>query len=214
MLALLPVEEALSADDPRLLPLFGEPARGWPGADLHVVFARQPAGLAGIRRDPLRASAERQHVADWLVNAIEPGWQERQPRLEVEATQGAPLVIHPGAGSPAKRWAAEKFRALAHALGRRTAVVRGPADPPVEDSDGDVWDGLPLAELAGRLKGSGLFVGNDSGITHLAAAVGVPTLAIHVATDPGIWGVRGPHTRRLSGDVSVEKALATASEMA
>src|SRR5690348_1152543 len=50
MLALLPVEEALSADDPRLLPLFGQPARDWPGADLHVVFARQPVGLAGIRR--------------------------------------------------------------------------------------------------------------------------------------------------------------------
>ena len=214
MLPLLPIEQALSADDRRLLPLFGEPPRPWPGADLHVVFARQPAGLPGIQRDPLAAVERGRHVADWLVEAIDEDWPEREPQLEVEAGEGAPLVIHPGAGSAAKRWPEARFNALVRQLALPLAVVRGPADPPF-DIEGayERWDNLPLPELARRLKGSGLFVGNDSGITHLAAAVGMPTLAIYVTTDPAIWGVRGAHTRRLQSDVGVAAAAAAAGEL-
>jgi ADP-heptose:LPS heptosyltransferase len=40
-----------------------------------------------------------------------------------------------------------------------------------------------------------LYVGNDSGITHLAAAVGTPVLALFGPTDPKIWGPRGAHVR-------------------
>src|SRR6185295_7571375 len=46
---------------------------------------------------------------------------------------------------------------------------------------------LPLAELAARLAGCVGFIGHDSGITHLAAAVGVPTLALWPETDEAIW---------------------------
>lgn len=214
MLPLLPVEQALSADDTRLLPLFGDPPSLWPGADLHVVFARQPLGLLGIQCDPLTAVESGMHVADWLVDAIDQSWPAREPVLEVSAGNGAPLVMHPGAGGAAKRWPAERFAALSRRLGLPFAIVRGPADPPVEiESDHDLWEGLTLPELASRFKGSGLFVGNDSGITHLAAAVGVPTLAIYVSTAPAIWGVRGAHTGRMRGDVSVDAAVAAAREL-
>jgi heptosyltransferase III len=206
MLPLLAVEEALSADDRRLLPLFGEPARGWPGADAHVVFAKGLDGLNGIRRDPLEAVGRGVHVADWLVDAIDPLAADRQPRLNVEAAGGAELVIHPGAGGAAKRWPASRFAELAHELGLVTAVVRGPADPDFQlEPAHETWDNLPLPELVRRLKGSRLFVGNDSGITHLAAAVGTPTVAIYVSTNPEIWGVRGAHTRRLSGAATAEE---------
>jgi len=212
LLPLLPVEQAMSADDARLLPLFEDPPRPWPGAGLHVIFARQPVGLPGIQRDPLEAVRLGRHMADWLVEAIDPSSVDCEPRLEVEAGKGAPLVVHPGAGGVAKRWPAERFKALAHQLGLPLAIVRGPADPRFEASD-ELWQDLPLAELARRLKGSRLFVGNDSGITHLAAAVGAPTLAIHVSTDPSIWGVRGAHTRRLHGDVGIDAAVAAAWEL-
>jgi heptosyltransferase III len=241
MLPLLPVEQGLSADDTRLLPLFGDPPRPWPEADLHVVFARQPTGLPGIQHDPLAALERGVHMADWLVDAVDPFYPDREPRLTLtpedhpqrgriaatgepelptrtrgvsEPGEGAQLVIHPGAGSAFKRWPAERFKALADELGLPLAVVRGPADPPFElECPHQLWQSLPLPELARRLKGSGVFVGNDSGITHLAAVVGAPTLAIYVNTEPAVWGIRGRHTRRLQGDVSVAEAIAAALEL-
>ncbi|HEX6513267.1 MAG TPA: glycosyltransferase family 9 protein [Chloroflexota bacterium] len=214
MLPLLPVEEALSADDARLLPLFGDPPRPWPDADMHIVFARQPRGLPGLQRDPLQAISRRAHMADWLANAIEPCARPRQPKLEVAPGTGTTLVVHPGAGSPAKRWPAERFAELIGALQLPCAIVRGPADPAFECAvEHEVWRDLPLPELASRLKGSRLFVGNDSGISHLAAAVGTPTVAIYVSTEPAIWGPRGVHTRRLQGDVSAAEALQHCREL-
>jgi len=214
MVPLLPVDEPLSADDPRLLPLFEEPPRPWPGTDLHVILARQPKGLPGIQREPLEALKRGVHVADWLVDAIDPAFTERTPLLAAEAGPGAELVLHPGAGSPAKRWPAQRFAELAEALGLQLAIVRGPADPPFAASGPhELWESLPLAELARRLKGSRLFAGNDSGISHLAAAVGTPALAIYVSTNPHVWGIRGAYTRRLAGAIGVEEALRACREL-
>jgi heptosyltransferase-3 len=52
-----------------------------------------------------------------------------------------------------------------------------------------------LYELACWLARGRLYIGNDSGITHLAAAAGTPVLAIFGPTDPEIWAPRGPHVR-------------------
>ncbi|MBV9744268.1 MAG: hypothetical protein JO099_10930, partial [Acidobacteriia bacterium] len=52
-----------------------------------------------------------------------------------------------------------------------------------------------LYQLACWLAKARLYVGNDSGVTHLAAAVGTPVLALFGATDPGIWAPRGAHVR-------------------
>ena len=50
---------------------------------------------------------------------------------------------------------------------------------------------LALPLLAAILSQCSLFIGNDSGITHLAAALGVPTIALFGPTDPYVWGPRG-----------------------
>jgi ADP-heptose:LPS heptosyltransferase len=50
---------------------------------------------------------------------------------------------------------------------------------------------LELPLLAAILSQCHLFIGNDSGITHLAAALGVPTIALFGPTDPYVWGPRG-----------------------
>jgi ADP-heptose:LPS heptosyltransferase len=75
----------------------------------------------------------------------------------------------------------------------------GPADTTVSEdyfkkisSPGSIpLYNLPLDELAAILKQCSLYVGNDSGITHLAAAVGTPVVALFGPTDPGVWGPRG-----------------------
>lgn len=205
MLPLLPVEHGLTADDSRLLPLFGDPPRAWAPFDLSVSFSRVPFGL---QRDPLEALLRGVHVADWLVDAIDPGFENRIPYLDVEAGPGKRLVIHPGAGGADKRWPEESFAAVAKALGRPLALIQGPADGEAR-IPGEVWRNLPLTELAQRLRGSQLFLGNDSGITHLAAALGIPTVALHLRTDPAIWGIRGPLTRRLAGaNIPVQQVIA------
>ena len=51
-----------------------------------------------------------------------------------------------------------------------------------------------------HLAGARVFLGNDSGITHLATAAGCPTVAVFGATDPRVWAPRGTHVTVLQGD--------------
>ena len=60
-------------------------------------------------------------------------------------------------------------------------------------------DNLPLDELAAILKQCDLYVGNDSGITHLAAAVGTPVVALFGPTDHQVWAPRGKSVSILHG---------------
>ncbi len=58
---------------------------------------------------------------------------------------------------------------------------------------------LPLRVLGALLSRAGVFVGNDSGVSHLAAATGAPTLALFGPTDPGLWSPLGQRVRVLRG---------------
>jgi ADP-heptose:LPS heptosyltransferase len=131
------------------------------------------------------SSAEREAAAQ-LLSALPPRF----------------LALHPGSGSPAKCWPADRFAALAtrHAGASRFLVVLGPAE------DDRRWDRmrdavvareLPLRTLGALLSHAGLFVGNDSGVSHLAAACGAPTLALFGPTDPGLWSPVGRSVRCL-----------------
>jgi hypothetical protein len=117
------------------------------------------------------------------------------PRIRCEgATPRERLaIIQPCSGSRRKNWPLERFRQLARGLERAMRVEwrRGPEDPGL---DGAVVI-ADLYELACDLARAGLYVGNDSGITHLAAAVGTPVLALCGPTDPNVWGPRGEHVR-------------------
>lgn len=147
-------------------------------------------------------------------------WLSRHPEL-----LAAPyVVIHPGSGSPRKNWPAENFAALAQALwkrfGGKLVVLQGPADEEAVAKMVQAAAGFPLAvksslslrELAALLAGASLVVGNDSGVSHLAGAVGAPIVAIFCATDPAIWGVLQPQARNLGpGRVQVEDVMQAVS---
>jgi len=128
------------------------------------------------------------------------------PFIRCDAPREPFAVIHPFSGSPRKNWPLEKFRAVAQGL-ERTMPVRwcaGRDDPPLAGAV-HIDD---LYELACWLARAGLYIGNDSGITHLATAVGTPVLALFGPTDPAIWAPRGPHVRiaRWTSRAGAEKA--------
>jgi len=121
------------------------------------------------------------------------------------------VALHPGSGSIKKAWGAHSFATLAETLrsNHRAQIIVpvGPADTTVSKdyftlmpSHGSILlHNLPLDELAAILKQCSLYVGNDSGITHLAAAVGTPVVALFGPTDPQVWGPRGGNVSILYG---------------
>ena len=121
-------------------------------------------------------------------------------RLQALGLRGRPMVVHPGSGSPTKNWPAERFIEILRRLraaGRETVAVLGEADVAEaavlarELPKMPVLAGLTLTELAATLAECGAFLGNDSGIAHLAAAVGLPTTAIFGPSDADVWAPRG-----------------------
>ncbi|MGD1093362.1 MAG: glycosyltransferase family 9 protein [Bryobacteraceae bacterium] len=129
---------------------------------------------------------------------------EGVPRISVpEAARGDFAVIHPFSGSPRKNWPLERYRELAGRLSE-TMPVRWCAGPE-ENLEGAVRIG-DLYALGCWLSTARVYIGNDSGISHLAAAVGVPVVAIFMTTDPGIWAPRGTQVAVLENP-SVEDVI-------
>ncbi len=145
------------------------------------------------------------HASEYYAHCL--GLRDLPPLRLAIAPAGPPLdvVIHPGSGSLAKNWPIERFVDLAGMLcerGRRVTWCAGPAEierGAVGHLSGEVLRCASLVELAGRIAAARLYIGNDSGITHLAAALGAPTVAIFGPTDPRVWAPRGENVRVLRG---------------
>jgi heptosyltransferase III len=114
------------------------------------------------------------------------------------------VVIHPGSGSPRKNWPLERFVELARLLeadGRKVRWIAGPAEeglavPPSVS----LWREHSLVTLAATLASCALYVGNDSGVTHLAASCGCATIALFDAARPAVWAPRGRNVTVISSD--------------
>lgn len=124
--------------------------------------------------------------------------QVRLARLGLEV--GNYVLVLPGSGSGAKNWPAGNFVALTELLAPRLRplVVLGPADNALRrvfaPAPMPVVANLELAEVAALARLAGCFVGNDSGVSHLAAAAGAPGVAIFGPTDPKRWRPLGRTT--------------------
>lgn len=158
--------------------------------DAALADPRPPAGPA---RDPLAlrlADADHRAAADLLTPA------------------GArPLAIHPGSGSPIKRWHAIDWGEVARALtapGEPVVLTGGPGERDLAAAVARHLD-RPVVDLAGRTDVATLaavfarcrlVLGPDSGPLHLAVAVGTPTVHLFGPADPrrfGPWGLEGRH---------------------
>ena len=112
------------------------------------------------------------------------------------------VVVHPGAGKEANRWPADRFGevcAALRSLGHRVCVCVGPAERGLlTEMDGGAGVALPrlpplvVHGLGGALADCDLALVNDTGVLHLAAAVGTSVLALFGPTDPGVWCPAAP----------------------
>ena len=175
-----------------------------------------------LRRKKLivfRGLKPHQHMVDGLAALLKIEPSRAAPRLWLDSASlekvaydrpaGSLLVIAPGANTPGKRWPADRYAALAlKLLGRGglferfTLILLGSADE--RDVVQPIIDAIPaerVIDLVGRtepllagawLAAADFYIGNDSGLTHLAAASGTPTLALF---GPGLpiryrpWGI-------------------------
>ena len=135
---------------------------------------------------------------DWAA-----GWLE-----ERGLAPGTVAVLHPGAGSPTKVWPG--FASLARrlsAMGLPVVMVTGPAEAGMVAGlaaasglpEGRVARDHSLRQLAALFERATVFVGNDSGLSHLAAVVGCPTLVLFGPTDPAVWAPTGARVRVVRG---------------
>lgn len=157
------------------------------------------------------------HVSDHLLAQLGP-WPAVQGALVQvlrsvntrgilgKPPQGGAVVVHPGSGSPKKCWPAERFVALIERLraeGRAVSVVLGEVElerwPPAEiERMGEVAAVVrpgSYVELLDALGGAGAYVGNDSGPSHLAGIIGLPSAALFGPSNPQHWRPMGPRVR-------------------
>ena len=130
------------------------------------------------------------------------------------------VALHAGSGGATKRWPAPHFAELTRRLvaaGWRPLLIEGPADLEATASVlaalgplahvVPVARGLAVGALAALLRRCAGYAGNDSGVSHLAALAGVPTLALFGPSDPARWAPLGPRVRILrapNGDLAAQ----------
>jgi heptosyltransferase III len=224
-----------AADDGRLR---GELA----GCGRAVAYTRDRDVVNGLRslvpglvdHDPQPPASV--HAAAWLCEPLRRlgvPWPDAVPTQEADERESgaadrvvaqlpdAFLAIHPGSGSAAKNWPAGRFADLVRERSpeRRWLLVRGPADHESAASlaglPGAVLaDSLPSRVLGAVLSKAGLYVGNDSGVTHLAAAWGAPSVALFGPTDPEQWAPLGTRVRVVRSPSSRMDALSLSDVLA
>jgi lipopolysaccharide heptosyltransferase III len=148
--------------------------------------ALQSSGIRCIFNPALPDPANTLHATDFFAQQVGAPLGA-MPRIDVgQIERRASIVIHPFSGSPRKNWPLASFEEVA-----RYSPL------PVEWTAGsdEALDRAVrfenLFDLARWLAGAACYIGNDSGITHLAAAVGVPVIALFGPTSPEIWAPRG-----------------------
>jgi len=208
----------LLADEIHVAPSLGKAVGGF---DLAIAYTRSEPLARGLRsllprvvvHDPGPPDGFG-HAAEWLaqpiaaegiavVATVPPCVPGEAEAAAAERWLGklppAFLAIHPGSGSPEKNWPATFYDRLAESLssGRPWLLAEGPAEaPPAVGGHGAIRIRSAHPRVLGAvLRRAGLYVGNDSGASHLAAAWGAPTLALFGPTDPAVWSPLGSGVR-------------------
>lgn len=192
----------------------------WTGSG-RAVFLDQLRQVCECRVFPFRPAGRSQHQMDYCHSCVAAEAIAPLPEIPLlpsaltwwqgyaaeHALVNHPLlVLTPGSGALEKNWPARSFAEIAdwwrQSKGGRVLVVFGPVE--AERNSLSEWTGElvlhtpTLAQAAALLSRCQLYLGNDSGITHLAAAVGAPTVALFGPSDIAQWAPRGKAVSVLS----------------
>ena len=188
--------------------------------------------IAGPHRPDERAAL---HASDVFLKPLERlaiFGADPSPRLALNSQPSTlnSLALHPGSGSESKNWFESNWSQLLRALVQETTapllLIGGEAEGErlrrltreLPSERFALAENLPLVELAQRLAGCRAFVGHDSGITHLAAAVGLPGLVLWGPSNDVVWRPRSERMKILRGSpglasLPVEKVVAAVRGM-
>jgi len=158
----------------------------WSGANNEDI--RERASALGLPFRFLRAlppEGTSRHAADYYLEQVG-GTLGAVPAIPIERRVEDFAVIHPFSGSARKNWPLTSFQAVA---GRLPCPVQWCAGPEEPLSGAVRFASLDL--LIPWLAQAAAYLGNDSGISHVAAACGVPVVAVFGPTDPQVWAPRG-----------------------
>ncbi len=175
------------------------PGRPPEDAPIHIVgYLARTIGLPGV---------EAQFIAPSSRGFLNPSPHDPTTTNEF-------FAIHPGSGAAQKCWPTSHFASVIERLWQQNQpilLLAGPADtkrvddllqqlssPPTPEML-RLLTNAPLLEVARQLQHCKGYLGNDSGITHLAAMLGVPTIAIFGPTSPAVWKPVGPYVKVLQG---------------
>ena len=196
------------------------------GAPLRIGFNHEKRLRGKLYTDCVAASYGAMHMVEYHVKALEclgiddvPGHPELFISEEAEhaalgllETLGIGkqpwVMIHPAARYWFKAWPADRFAALAdvfHERGVRVVLVGSRNEHSVETEIlqaakrplSSLVGKTSLLQLASLMKHCCLFVGNDAGPMHMAAAVGCPVVALFGPSNPAVWGPRGKYTKTI-----------------
>jgi heptosyltransferase-3 len=163
------------------------------------------------------------HVSDFQLSGLRSAGLDSASAAPVLDAVASPvrrasdsiIVFHPGSGGRGKCWSLENYLDLIAFIlksgGYSACVLVGPAEG--EELFQSLLRGIdkrritvdivrdrPISHIASLLKSSTLYVGNDSGVTHLSSALGVPTVALFGPTDHRLWRPKGKKTRIVRSD--------------
>jgi ADP-heptose:LPS heptosyltransferase len=169
-----------------------------------------------LRVPPRPPARDNIHVAEFLLqNLIARGlieaagatdlvseWQQQHIRKAGRSIDSLKIIIHPGSGSVRKRWPLARFLELANVLeerGWQPQFLCGPAeldlDAEIENQNRQVHRFSDLTDLVDWLKTANRYIGNDSGISHLTAFLGIASVVIFGPADPERWQPPGPRVQ-------------------
>jgi ADP-heptose:LPS heptosyltransferase len=145
--------------------------------------------------------------------------QRKQNHMTGIPIDASKIIIHPGSGSIRKRWPLAQFLKLADVLekrGLRPQFICGPAES-------DLTEKLPnqnrnarnlseLTELVDLFESAGGYIGNDSGASHLAAFLGLPSVVIFGPADPVRWKPLGPRVQIVHPELDCHPCFEIESE--
>ena len=197
------------------------------GYDLAVTWIRAQSitdhlSCLGVRvaalRDRFPPSSGSGHIVDFMAKPLKELGIEKvpeYPRLSVteavleKSPSFSGILVHPGSGSEKKNWTTAGFRDAAREIAKKSGlplgIIKGPADEKAAGqlmnelgNEAEFFEDLSTLRLAGLLSRARLLLGNDSGVSHLAGALGTPVVSVFGPTDPEVWGVRQPWARNVA----------------